>query len=219
VPITSSVASNSPRNDTVTFVVVDRTATWQEGFESYATGSWPSAWTPDGNASSAAQNYVDAGVFHSGAHSLRLYGLVGGCWASIAYRAVTVTPPFDVEVTIRNGSEALSGCNPYRAELHLRQCCSSTNPARSLVSFNGTAIKAGWAQSDSIASFTPLRWYTIRIRYQRPSASLVTLTYWIDGTYVGSKNFMPLAAEDSLGHLELTVIEGSAWFDDVKVIK
>ncbi len=197
----------------------DSSSSWEDGFEEYAAASWPSTWIPDGNASSTTQNYVDNSAALGGSHSLHLYAPVGGCWASIAYRAITVTPPFEVSIAVRNGDETLSGCNPYRAEVHLRECCSWTNPARSLVSFDGRAIKAGWAESDSIASFLPLQWDTLRIRYERPSPTLVTLTYWVDGVALGSRSFTPLASEDSLDYLELTVIEGTAWFDDVTVTK
>lgn len=199
-------------------IVFGDSLNWNDGFETYAVGSWPPAWTPDGNASNSSQNYVAGDVSHGGAHSLRLFGALGACWASIAYRSVAVTPPFEVEVAIRNGIESLSGCNPDRAALQLRKCCTWSNPARMLVMFaRGGVIRSGLG--DSLAVFAPLTWYTVRIRYERTSPSLITVHYWLNGTDLGSRASAPVAGEDSLRHLELTVLEGSAWFDDVKVLR
>jgi hypothetical protein len=64
-----------------------------DDFESYSTGSFPSSWIPDANANDISNNYVDASVYYEGSKSLRLHGLVGGCWGALTYHPLNITPP------------------------------------------------------------------------------------------------------------------------------
>jgi hypothetical protein len=190
---------------------------WEDDFESYPCGSWPSPWVPDGNATDISNNFVDCTVSYQGEKSLRLYGVVNGCWAAITYRPLTVAPPYQIEVAVRNGDEALSGCHPHRAEIILRKGFDWPNPNRYLILFRGDGtIQNGGG--NSLGAYTPLTWYNIGIRYERPSPSEVKISYWIDGVYKGYEILPPLAEEDDLTNLDLSSQEGSAWFDDVKVV-
>ena len=47
----------------------------------------------------------------------------------------------------------------------------------------------------------------------------VRLSYWIDGDFKGTETYTPIAEEAGLAYLDLEVQEGTAWFDDVKVIE
>jgi hypothetical protein len=191
------------------------TLVWQSDFESDPVGSWPATWIKDANANDGSTNFVDATVSYAGEKSLREFGLLGGCWASIAYRSLTVTPPFYVEAVVRNGDETLYGCHPYRADVTLRECCTWTNPARALVTFRGDAIES--SAEDTLARYQPLVWYKVGVLYERPSPSEVRITYWINDQYEGVEVLAASAAEDLLQHLQLEVGEGAAWFDNVSV--
>jgi hypothetical protein len=189
---------------------------WSDGFESYQPGLWPAQWIPDGNASDATANYTDSTVSFAGTRSLRLYGAANGCLAGIAYRPLTVSPPFEVEVAVRNGGEALSGCHPYRALVQLRHCCTWTNPARQLV----LVTKDGVLRSgggDSLATLQSLTWYQLRVRYEVTSASVVTVYYWLNGGYLGSETLPRMTAEGSLQHVDLEAEEGTVWFDNATI--
>jgi hypothetical protein len=189
---------------------------WEEYFESYSAGSFPSAWTPDGNATSSSTNYVDNTVFYEGTKSLRLFGTIGGCWAALVYRPLNVSYPYEIEVAVRNGDESLSGCHPDRAYIGIRQGTSWYNPGRCLISFKGDGTINGGG-GVFLGSYKTLTWYTVRIRYQRPFPSEVKLSYWINGTYKGSEVLSAISDEDQLTNIDLTVQEATAWFDVVKV--
>lgn len=193
------------------------TLIWEEDFESYSAGSFPSTWTPDGNATDNSTNYVDNSVYYDGTKSLRLYGVIGGCWGALAYRPLTVSPPFEIEVAVRNGDESLSGCHPDRAGIALRKGTSWTNPSRGLVRFeqDGT-IKSGGG-GVSLGTYTTLTWYVIKVRYERPSASDVKISYWINGEYKGYETLPADSVEDQKTNLQLAVDEGTVWYDAVKV--
>ena len=188
---------------------------WEEDFESYTAGSFPSAWTPDANATDNSTNYVDNTVSYEGTKSLRLFGSIGGCWGALTYHPLNVFPPYEIEVVVRNGNDPLSGCHPERADIHIRQGTSWTNPSRGFVLFkgDGTIVASG----TPLGTYTTETWYTVKVRYERPSSSEVKLSYWINGIYKGSETFAPIDAEDQITNFELTVQEGTAWFDAVRV--
>ena len=189
---------------------------WTDTFESYSSGSFPSDWTPDGNATDGSTNYVDNTVSYEGTKSLRLFGSIGGCWAAIAYHPLIVSPPYEIEVVVRNGNDPLSGCNPDRGSIGIRKGTSWTNPGRHFIMFKGDGTIISAAQN-SLGNYTSLTWYTIKIRYERPSPSEVNVSYWINGAYKGTEVLSSQAEEDQMTNLGLTVLEGAAWFDAVKV--
>ncbi|HLF32871.1 MAG TPA: hypothetical protein VI583_01460 [Cyclobacteriaceae bacterium] len=188
--------------------------TWSDGFESYTTGTFPSNWTPDGNATANATNYVTTTTSFSGTKSLQLYGTVGGCWGALAYRSLTISPPFEIELAIRNGNETLSGCHPYRANFGLRKGTSWANPSRQFILFNGEGEILG-ATNNLLQTYTTLEWYTVRIRYESPSSSEVRISYWINGIYKGVETLAAQSEEGQMTNFEITVQEGTAWFDNV----
>jgi len=190
--------------------------TWSESFESYPTGFFPSAWIRDGNANDTTANHVTTTAFSGGEKSLRLYGTIGGCWAAIAYHPLIVTAPFELEVAVRNGNESLSGCNPDRAIIHLRQGLSWTNPARTLIHFKGNG-NINSAAGNILQTYTSLTWYVVRVRYERLSPTQVRISYWINGVYKGVETLAADAQEDQMTNLELSALEGTVWFDDVKI--
>lgn len=192
---------------------------WEDGFETYSANSWPSNWTADGNGTDGTTNYVDNTVYDSGAKSLRLFGIIGGCWGALAYRPITVVAPYIIEVRIRNGNEALSGCHPDRAYIGLRQGTSWSNPSRVLINFMGDGSIRSGSSNILETSYSTLTWYSIRILYERPSSTQVKVSYWINGVSKGYETFTAIAEESLLNNLDLTTQEGTVWCDNVKVIK
>jgi hypothetical protein len=190
--------------------------TWSDGFETYTTGSFPSTWTPDGNATDIGTNYVTTTTFLGGAKSLRLHGQLAGCWGALAYRPLTLSAPFEVEVAIRNGSESLSGCHPDRGGIGLRQGTSWQNPAREFILFKGNGNVTS-AAGNVLQSYSTLTWYTVRIRYERPTSSQVRISYWINGVYKGVETLTAHAQEDQMTNFEINAQEGTVWFDDISI--
>lgn len=188
---------------------------WSDGFESYTTGTFPSTWTPDANAvSDPNNNKVTTAVAHTGEKSLQLHGVVTGCWGALAYRALSVSPLYEIEVAVYNGNEPLSGCHPERAGLGIRQGFSWQNPAREFILFRGNGTITS-AAGNVLQTYTPLTWYTVRIRYERPSSSQVRIVYWINGVYKGEETLTADPDEDQMTNLEINAQEGTVGFDDI----
>lgn len=91
------------------------TGGWKDNFDSGMLGTFPNGWMNSGNSAVSVSNafYVSPG------NSVQMYGIVRGCWAALAHRQVVLSPPFTVQISVRNGDEALSGCHPVRATLGL----------------------------------------------------------------------------------------------------
>ncbi len=187
---------------------------WLDDFESYTTGAFPSAnWTVSGNTS---DSYVDNTRSKFGSKSLKLYGVIGGCWGSIAYRKLNITAPYYIEFYAYNGSESLSGCHPQRATVELKTGTSWTNDGRWLGGFESNgAFKTA---SGSVLGIYPNGvWYKVKIKYEIVSSFTIRLTYWIDDVLKGSEDLSAFAYENNLTYVGIASQEGTAWFDDVSV--
>jgi len=185
---------------------------WSDGFESYSAGFWPSAnWTNSGNDS----GYVDNGIYHSGTQSLKLYGVVGGGWATLAHRSIATSAPWTLECYVRNGTESIpqSGC---RASIELNTNPSWTSPRRLLLSFRGNGYIYSGADT-SLVAYQTATWYKVKIQYEYPVSGQVRLTYWINDNQIAQENLSPISEEASLSYLSLGAQAGSAWFDDVSI--
>jgi len=190
---------------------------WNESFESYSNGTFPSSWIKDGNASNNSYNYVTNTTSSDGSKSLKLYGTSGGCWAALVYKSLDVSSPFFIEIDIRNGNESLTGCHPERAGIGLRKGTSWTNPSRSFVQFDGDGfIYLAGSKSDAYITDS---WYKIKVKYEKKSSEQVKLSFWINNEFKGEKTVPTKNDEDLLTNLELNVQEGTAWFDNIKVYK
>jgi hypothetical protein len=186
---------------------------WSENFEAYAAGSWPSLhWIMDANGGS-----IDNTVAYDGSQSLKLLGQIGGCWAGIGYRALNTTTPFYIEAMIRNGSESLSGCHPDRGDICLKEGTSWMNPGRQLVSFKGDGTILSSSGNMVLSTYSTLQWYKIKVLYERDGSN-ITLSYWIDDVLKGSETLAAKPEESDMTYLGVECQEGSAWFDDVKVV-
>ena len=189
-----------------------------DNFESYTVGSFPSSWVADGNATEISQNNIVNNISYSSTKSLKLFGSLGDCWAALAYHSLNTSAPFEVELAVRNGNEVLSGCNPDRATIGLRNGTSWRNPQRLFVKFDGNGRIYGGGGLD-LGSYNTNTWYLLRIKYERISSSQIRLSYWINNNYVAYETLSAINEESQLNNLEISVLEGSAWFDDIKIIK
>jgi hypothetical protein len=191
---------------------------WSDDFGSYTLGSFPSAWVNSGNnGGSVVNTYAAPGS----TQSLQMYGQVGGCWATLAHRQLQVTPPFTVQVSIRNGNEATSGCHPDRGFVGLNTGPSWTTAGVALLdSAQSGALYAGSSLSGGqfLENASLLQWNTIRMGYEFVNSSTVQVTYWIDGQPGITITRPAVAQEASMAWLTLAAEEGTAWFDNVQVI-
>jgi hypothetical protein len=193
--------------------------TWSENFEECNASTFPNSWVADGNGPDLTNNYIDNSISYNGEKSLKLFGVIGSCWAAIAYHTLDAAPPFEIELAIRNGNETLSGCNPDRAVVGLNKGTSWTNSSqRTFIKFNGDGKIYGGGGKE-LFLYNNNTWYLIRIRYERISTSEIKLSYWINNNYCGSEFFSAISEENLLNYLEIQVLEGSAWFDDIKILK
>ncbi|UCD64128.1 MAG: hypothetical protein JSW34_01460 [Candidatus Zixiibacteriota bacterium] len=189
---------------------------WQDGFETYTVGTWPPTFKADGNAPVPPNGIVND-VFYEGAQSLRLYGVVGGCWAGCAYRALTVSPPYEVKVAVYNGNEPLSSsCQPARGHVGILAGTNWWDPWRTFVYFNryGEIISSG---GEVLGTYNSLEWYLLRIRYERIDEGNVRLRYWVNNRYILSETLPVRTEEDNMVTLTFEALEGSAWFDAAEV--
>ena len=192
---------------------------WSENFEVYNANTFPNSWIADGNGPDLTNNYIDNSISYNGEKSLKLFGVIGSCWASIAYHTLDAFPPFEIELAVRNGNETLSGCNPDRAIIGLNEGTSWTNYSqRNFIRFDGDGKVYGGGGKE-LGLYNNYTWYLIRIRYESLSTSEIKLSYWINNNYCGSEYFSSLSEENQLNYLEIQVLEGSAWYDDIKILK
>lgn len=193
------------------------TIIWQEKFETYAINTFPSTWIKDGNATDIKTNFVTDVTSSEGNKSLKLFGRLGGCWGSIAYKGLETSSPYIVEVDIKNGDENLSGCHPNRAAIVVREGNSWTNPGRGFILFkeDGYIYLAG-EKSDK---YTPNVWYKVKIKYEKSSTTEIKLSFWINDDFKGDFTQPTISEENLLTNLEIAVEEGTAWFDNISVLK
>lgn len=185
---------------------------WSENFDEYSLGSFPSGWIPSGNNGTIVAN--DASV--SKPQSVKMYGLVGGCWAALIHRQLEVKPPFTIQMYVRNGNETLSGCHPQRAEPQLQTGPSWTYPNRVLWNFNasGEFIVPG-ATTGPVLS--PMTWLKVGVSYELSDATHVKMNYSLNDKFYKSVTIAQDSYESQLVWLSLQAAEGTVWYDNVSV--
>jgi hypothetical protein len=186
---------------------------WSDDFESYPLGHFPFPnWQVSGNDETSIVNSTSV----SPNQSVQMRGVIGGCWAALIHRRISVTPTYTIQFYVRNGNESLSGCHAFRAEVDLHGGPNWTPPALELAHFdaNGLFVPHG----DSTGPAYPLStWIKVRISYEHPDANTVRIGYWINDRFYKSISYTPTASEAQLTWLSLSSQEGTAWFDDVSV--
>jgi len=189
-----------------------------DDFENYLIDSWPSSdWIKDANANDTSNNKILSDPINNNNQVLKLFGTVGGCWGALTYKQCSFPDEFYVETKVYNGSESLNGCHPHRAYIGLRQGTYWANPARRLILFNGDGSITA-SDGTILQGYESSQWYDVKIYYKRNNTDL-SLEYWINNVNKGKINIIisDLEKEDSFDHIDLTVMEGTAYFDDIKI--
>jgi len=218
IRITATGASGSPKDVIINQHYNQSSEEWSDSFETYNLGSFPSTWIADANGYDVTTNKVVNTTSSDGSKSLQLFGQIDGCWGALAYRSLTVTDHYYIEVDVKNGNESLSGCHPDRGCIGIRQGTSWLNSAREFVRFSGDGIVYG-AGNKPLMNYTTNTWYSVLIEYKKVSSNKVILSFWIDGMSHGSLTVLAIPEENSLNNLEFCTQEGTVWFDKVKVSK
>lgn len=186
---------------------------FNENFEDYSLNRFPSTWSADANAKDIQTNKI---VYDNDmGNSLKLYGSLGGCWGALAYKPVKYNSYFILELTVKNGSENLSGCHPDRADVGLRQGTSWNNPSRNLIHFDGDGKIYSSGKNVNLGIYKTGKWYQVKIKYLKKQNE-IELSYWINDEFKGSESIEFQSSDYNIKSLELCVQEGSAWFDNIK---
>ncbi|MCP4548643.1 MAG: hypothetical protein GY835_19475 [bacterium] len=191
---------------------------WQESFESVPGGGIPAGWA-DANGNNDFG--VDLTVGYGSARSLRLAGVIGGCWAATVGSPIALDhvylDHFVLELAIRNGSEALSGCHLIRGQLQMKTGPDWTLPGRVLFTVNddGTLLGAAGGSGAIIGTLALDTWYEVRIEYRRISPTTVSFEYWLNGVNLATETVPAAADEDDFGWFPWESGAGTVWFDGV----
>jgi len=188
---------------------------WADGFETYPVGQLPPnpPWVASGNTSNC---YVDGSVSYEGTKSLHLYGVVGGTWGAHQHHLIGTAAPYQIEYMVRTGDEVIPPYGHYAySDLELRTGPSWTYPGRSLLSFRKDGLICG--VPGPLRQFNKLQWYRCRVKYERPNASTVRITYRIDDDLFGPYDTPAFSFENDLTWMSLIANAGTAWYDAVSI--
>ncbi len=188
---------------------------WCEDFESYAPGaSIAGDWVLSGNISSIA----DPNHASGGNQSLKMYGRTGACWGAVADKLLEISFPLTVDLAVRNGTENLSGCHPYRASLGLRTGPVWQDQGLPLWMFleNGDLRITLDPAQPVFSGYDLETWYNVRVE-TRLTDDVLFAKYWVDGQYLGefSQDYSDRDWIHNIRYVDIAAQEGTVWFDDV----
>jgi len=197
--------------------VYGQTEVWCDGFEGYAVNTAPiPPWAQSGNQSIRVVN----DVYASGSQSMRAYGVVGGCWGTSITRLLETSFPLSVSMSIRNGSENLYGCHPYRGSMGLKTGTFWGDPGIGIFQFleNGDFRVDLTPTAPVFSGYALNQWHDVRIELKR-EGNLILGKFWINNDYLGefSRDVSEVSYIDSLRYFNIAAQEGTVWFDDVCV--
>ncbi len=193
---------------------------WYDDFENYSFGTFPDTyWSSSGNT----DIYVDSGEAAFGTKSVRLYGVVGGCWGALLHRQFEVDSSYSIEFYTRIGNEELSGCHPKRAVISFNTGPSWETENRLLISFDGDGkIRGSVHTTDGyegtvIGNYSIETWINVKLHYERLENDSIKMMYWINDTLKLSEILPSFPFESEFNYLSPQSGEGTAWFDDISV--
>ena len=140
---------------------------FQDNFDSYATGTFPTGWLLNTNGAGSTQQYIDTTHFASSPKSLHLMG--SSCWAAGAKYPVSMPLSANLILTVRIFSNQIvgGGCSSIRTAVAL----GNQSVRYGSVDFNGDGfIYAERKFLDrnldvKLMEYLPQRWYTVQTRY------------------------------------------------------
>ncbi len=196
---------------------------WQEGFETYPIGPWqlPSgAWRHGGGNT---QIDITSATAASGSKSLSQFGAIGGCWAALSSHPIDpiaqrYANDFTVEMKVRAGNEATSGCHmDGRIYVTLQRQAAWANPARNLIAVGQSGAVRILGQSVAASPLPLMTWQKVRLRYTRIDLTSARVICHVNDQPYATVTAPTLGFEDSIAWIQFWAGEGSAWFDDIAV--
>lgn len=184
---------------------------FQDDFESYIVGSWPTSYTQSGNGS---DTQVLADPTDPNNQVLHLWSQSG--WGSIVHHDVAFTNDFSLSF---QGYMETGGLQVMlKSYPHWHWDYSYANLLR--VTPTGEFL----IMDNLITTIDPNKWHEYTLESQREGAD-ITSSYYIDGFFIGSysvavRNDSGLTPDATLGYLTLANggwISGHAYFDDIVI--
>jgi|SRR3989344_3892323 len=200
-------------------LAVAQDSSWCDGFDQYAHGtSLPPPWVLSGNTGGA---WIDSTTGSQSDNSLRMYGSVGGCWGVVAVREYFGFP-LSISLAVKNGTEDLYGCHPFRAQLGLRSGGThwSNCPCPALVLFmeNGDVeIRIPPSSPRVFSGYSLEEWHTVSCSLWLPGDSFLHSVIWINGDSLGEFTMPEESWMHDPAYIDLSSQEGTVWFDNVCV--
>jgi hypothetical protein len=168
---------------------------------------WPAGWTRKWNAESDNRNNgIRSDPADHNNPVLQLYGVDGA--SASATRPFAFSDNFVVTARVWNGSEP-------RRDGWGRGSIGLEGGSTLFTFYADGAFPGG---DPNLATYHAERWYDVRVHYRRQDSNVV-LNYWLDGAYVGERQYTltNLAAELGANRLELNG-GSTVYFDNVNVM-
>ncbi|MEP0829020.1 MAG: T9SS type A sorting domain-containing protein [bacterium] len=190
-----------------------------DGFEQYDVPSgWMANWHGSGNVSGIA---VDNTTAATGANSMHMFGILGGCWAAVATRPLQMDLPMEITFSVKNGDEDLYGCNPYRGALGLRTGGPDwwNCPCFAFVLFleNGDVRIPVPSGAVEFTGYPLGVWHHVKCQLINPDDGFLHVKIWINQGYLGEFYWPFESWMTGSAYLDIESLEGTAWFDDICV--
>ncbi|MBI5265910.1 MAG: T9SS type A sorting domain-containing protein [candidate division Zixibacteria bacterium] len=192
---------------------------WCDGFETYQTSSDLALnWHGSGNTPGMS---VDNSIAFSGSQSLKMFGVLGSCWGVVATRPMAMNLPVDINFAVRNGTEPLSGCHPYRAVFGLRTGGPDwwNCPCPQFVVFlpNGDIRIPQPSGTIDFSGYALDTWHTIKCDLSSPGDGQLHVKIWANDEFLGEFEWPYESWMTESAYLDISSQEGTVWFDDVCV--
>lgn len=189
---------------------------WCDDFEG---SDWATNWHGSGNSAGIA---FDNSIAHTGLQSLRMFGTLGSCWAAVVTRPLQFENSLELTFAVRNGTEPLNGCHPYRAAIGLRTGGPNWEdcPCPSLIDFlpDGSLRVHNSPNVPVVFAGYPLDvWHQVRCLLATPGDGLLHNSVWVNGEFLGEFTIPEEPWMHSDAYFDLSSQEGTVWFDDVCV--
>ncbi|MBN2519352.1 MAG: hypothetical protein JXB17_02510 [Bacteroidales bacterium] len=199
------------------------TVQWQEDFEEdsfYIPDDWILEIDIDSN--DFDYNYIDDSISYEGWNSLRIFNQPDDYRPTEIYHFLSITPPYELEFAVYNGSEKIEGIYSHRAYIGLSRGKFKTSEKIRFIRFNEEENRNVISMGNNILldSYNTSQWYLVRIRYEITPDNNVYLAYWINTDSIKESEIVKSNEKESLlNYMELKVGRGSVWFDEIKIYK
>lgn len=195
---------------------------WSDNFDSYtAATSLSGPWSLSGCDSAI----IDSSTSVSAPNSVRIYGAVGGCCGTHAWRTYGTNRDLEVDFYAKCGGETLSGCHPEFVTVQLWDGVAAESDARTLIHFhnNGNIYGGGGGGAYNqlgdliLGTYETNVWYYCRVQYILQNGTNVVNNFWINNVFCGTTNYQAFSYEGNLTNISFASNEGTTWYDNVSL--